>query len=108
MRNMHMTNEDAAHRHMYPTFDELQDYDFDEVITCEDCGHCFQLTDNQCKLVWSYVNIQKKWRKREDEVKKAMQLALKCFGVCETRGELVELADAPCDHFWEGERYDAY
>ena len=100
---MAMTNPDSIPRYKEPAFDELLDDDFDEVVSCEHCGHCFPITDSQCKLIWSHMNPYGRWHKREGEVRNAMRHALKCFGVCETKGELVELADLPCDHFWDGE-----
>lgn len=73
-------------------------FDWDTVVTCHDCQHCFQLTDVQCKRINSRMNPYGRWHKNEREVFNAMRHALRCFGVCEVRGELVDLSDVPCDH----------
>lgn len=91
----------TASRYREPAFDEFQDDDFDEIISCETCGHCLQITDGQCKRVWSRMSPYGKWHEREREVKNVVRNALKYFGVCEVRGELVDLTDVPCDHFTE-------
>lgn len=98
-----MTNADSIPRYKEPTWDELQVDDFDEVISCEHCGHCMPITEGQCKRVWSRMNPYGHWHKYEREVMNAMRHALKCFGVCEVKGELVDLTDVTCDHLWNGE-----
>lgn len=98
-----MVNADSIPRYEEPTFEELCEDDFDEVICCEHCGHCMPITDAEFNRVWSHMTPYGHWHKYEREVKLAMRYALKHLGTCEVRGELVELADVPCDHLWEGE-----
>lgn len=93
---------DATPRYEQP-MDEPEEFDWDEVITCDQCGHCFQVTDAQCKAVIGHMNPYGRWHKREKEVFNAMRHALKCFGICEVEGELVDLTNAPCDHYTEKE-----
>ena len=96
-----MVNPDSIPRYEQPIYEEEPDWD--EIITCANCGHCNPVTDSECKMVASHLNPYGKWHEHEREVINAMRHALKCFGKCEVRGDLVELAQVPCDHFWDGE-----
>lgn len=83
------------------TTPEQYEADWDEIITCADCGHCFQLTDPQCKMVAGRMSPYGNWHRHEREVFNAMRHALKCFGICEVKGELVGMDSVPCGHFTE-------
>lgn len=93
-------NPDSIPRYEQP-MDEPEP-DWDEIVTCAHCGHCFPVTDGECKLVMSHMSPYGSWHRFELEIANAIRHALKCFGKCEVRNDLVELASVPCDHFWEG------
>lgn len=73
----------------------------DEVICCAHCLHCFHMTDNDAKMICARLNPYGRWHKREGEVKAAIRHAVKCFGMCDVKGELVDLSALTCDYFME-------
>lgn len=96
-----MVSPDSIPRYEQPVYEEEPDWD--EIVTCANCGHCNPVTDAECKQVVARMTPYGKWHEHEREVILAIRHALKCFGSCPVRGGLVDLADVPCDHFWEGE-----
>lgn len=86
----------AIPRYEEPDFEEEREEE--DVPCCGLCEHCHAIDDMACNRIMnevSYLRFMEPLSRRA--LRKSMAHTLMRFGFCDMMGELVHLADSPCD-----------
>lgn len=91
----------AIPRYAEPTWDELREADFDEILVCEDCNWYIACGKRDARTVARNINPYSKICRSRIEQKAIEQAVLRC-GICAKRTELRACDDQICDDGYDG------
>lgn len=92
---------DAIPRYAEPTWDELSEADFGEILVCEDCNWYLACGKADASKVVHSLNRYSKVG-RSDRDRRLVANAVMCCGICAKRTELRACDDPICDDGYDG------
>lgn len=92
---------DSMPRYAEPTWDELREADFDEILVCEDCNWYLACGKADAHAVARNINPYSNLGRSKKDQELVKRAVMRC-GICAKRTELRSCDDQICDDGYDG------